>query len=456
MLKKATMMLAAAVMVCSAVSAMAGVNIDFDQMNFSISDVINAAAQQKIINPEPVNGQPTGKAAANGELPEWTIMVFSNGKNNLEEYLLLDANEMELVGSTDKVAVTVELGLADDRGTSKRFYISKDTTAGAGDLWGEIISDAVKVPGADMGSWKHFADFAKWSYRRYPAKRVLAILWNHGSGRIDVGGADNTGSELGIAYDDLTRNFIRNRQLAMALKEIGKGIGKKVDVYASDACLMQMASVAYEMKDDAEVIVGSEENIPGAGFPYDSILAALTSDPGMSPEALSAVIVKKFAASYSGTGEDTTLSAIRTSSLPGFTRLLNDWVRAAAVPAGREKILQAREEALAMENGYNGNDTSNRARSKDLYDFVDLAGKKTDDGTGLRAKGDALKRFIADKLIIANGTTQAGGYYDRAKGIAIYFPKLIYDPSYDENLFSRDSLWDDFLKWKLDPGYEIR
>jgi hypothetical protein len=363
---------------------------------------------------------------------------------------------LELAGSTDKVAVTVELGLLSDRGSSTRYYIGKDTTADAANPWGEIVSAAVKVPSADMGSWKHFVDFAKWSYRKYPAKKVLAVLWNHGSGRIDIGGADNTGSELGIAYDDLTRNFIRNKELALALKEIGQAIGKKVDVYASDACLMQMASVAYEIKDDAGVIVGSEETIPGAGFPYDSILAELEADPGMSPEALSSVIVKDFAAYYSATPENTTLSAIRPSALPEFTSLLNDWVRSAAVPADREKILQAEDEALAFENGYNGNDTSYNARSKDLYDFVDLVGEKADDGSKLRAKGNALKNFITSKLIIRNGTTPAGGEYDRAKGIAIYFPKLIYDSSYDENLFSRDSLWDDFLKWKLDASYKVR
>ena len=87
---------------------------------------------------------------------------------------------------------------------------------------------------------------------------------------------------------------------------------------------------------------------------------------------------------------------------------------------------------------------------------MDLAGQKADDGSKLRAKGAALKNFIAAKLIIANGVTPAGGDSGRAKGLAAYFPRLIYDSSYDENLFSRDSLWDDFLKWKLDASYPVR
>ncbi len=38
---------------------------------------------------------------------EWTIMVFLNGKNNLAPFAVKDLNEMEMVGSTDKVNICV-------------------------------------------------------------------------------------------------------------------------------------------------------------------------------------------------------------------------------------------------------------------------------------------------------------------------------------------------------------
>ncbi len=438
--------LAIAVLVLGGVPSVRAQGLALEDIPLALAGAASAAVPAA--SPAAASGLP---AEAPASEREWLVLVFINGRNDLASAAVEDVNEMELAGSTDKVAITVELGLMEDRGVSSRMYIEKDADAS-----GDIISPAVKVPNADMGSWKHFVDFARWSYRKYPAKKVMAVLWNHGSGRIDIGGADNAGAELGIAYDDLTRNFIRNRQLGMALAEIGKAIGKKVDVYASDACLMQMASVAYEMKDHAEVIVGAEENVPNAGFPYDAILSALAAEPGMGAEALGALVVREFSGYYSGYGENSTLSAIRTSALPGFVKLLNDWVRAAAVPAGREGVLRAGEAALAFENGYNGNDTSYNALSRDLYDLVDLAGKSADDGSALRARGEALKKFISGRLVVANGTTPAGGEYDRARGMAVYYPRLIYDTSYDENLFAGDSLWDDFLKWKLDPSYKVR
>ena len=438
-----------------ALAAVAALALGLGAQDLSFDDLPAAVEDIKAAGFPAAVPLPAREAPAAGER-EWLVLVFLNGHNDLWQEAIKDVNEMEMVGSTDKVAVTVELGILQDRGNSARFYIQKDTTTDAGTEFDNIISPAVEVPGADMGSWKHFADFAKWSYRKYPARKVLAVLWSHGSGRIDIGGADNTGSELGIAYDHLTRNFIRNKQIAMALAEIARSTGKKVSIYASDACLMQMASVAYEIKDSADFIVGSEDAIPYDGFPYDAVLADLAADPGMSPEALSKTIVKNFHAYYAKTQEHTMLSAVRASELPEFVRLLNDWVRAAAIPTHRKKILEAEEAALAFDEGHNGNDTFYNARSKDLYDFVDLAGKKADKTSRIYAKGETLKDFIANKLITANKTTQDGGDYDRAKGIAVYFPRLIYDCSYDENLFSRDSLWDDFLKWKLDPSYKVK
>ena len=41
---------------------------------------------------------------------EWTIMTYINAKNDLEYSGLKDVNEMEQVGSTDKINIVVEIG----------------------------------------------------------------------------------------------------------------------------------------------------------------------------------------------------------------------------------------------------------------------------------------------------------------------------------------------------------
>gem|GEM_PF-5637235 len=59
-------------------------------------------------------------------------MVFMNGKNNLEEMALFNLNDMERVGSTDKVNIIAETGRRYinldgkwEQGV-RRFYIQKD------------------------------------------------------------------------------------------------------------------------------------------------------------------------------------------------------------------------------------------------------------------------------------------------------------------------------------------
>ncbi len=434
---------------------------DFDKFYGELNDVKSAASSPvavPVVEPAPV--VEVAEVEAPAEIPEWLVMVFINGRNNLYSAAIKDVNEMEMVGSTAKIAVTVELGLVQDEGNSTRYFIQKDTrfpvantVRGDGD-YNHIISNGVRVPNSDMGSYKHFINFAKWSIRRHPAKNYMVILWNHGSGRVDIGGADNTGAELGIAYDDLTRNFIRNSQLAIALKEIKAIAGKKVDVYSSDACLMQMLSVAYEMKDHAEYIVQSEEIVPGYGFPYNTILTSLNASTSFSAAKASQIIVDRYNDFYkANTGRGTTISVIDSSGFGSFNTLLNLWIKQAV--KHRADVLEALKGTLSFEYGYDGNDTSHNARSKDLYDFIENVNVRVDKKSELYKVGKDLQKHINGGLVVKN-TNKITGPYSRAKGLAVYLPKMIYDTSYDEMFISRDTLWDDFVKWIMDESYKVK
>ncbi|MCG2725999.1 MAG: clostripain-related cysteine peptidase [Elusimicrobia bacterium] len=432
----------------------ASLNNFYEKLNDAKAVTLTSAASPATIAvPAPAAA---AEIKAPDEMAEWLVMVFINARNNLWPAGIMDINEMEMIGSTAKVAVTAELGILQDKGNSTRFFIQKDN----GDS--KMTSPGIEVKNSDMGSWKHFVDFAKWSIKRYPAKRYMVILWNHGSGRIDIGGADNSGAELGIAYDDLTRNFIRNSQIAKALKEISQYAGKKVDIYASDACLMQMLSVAYEIKDYAEYLVQSEEIIPGYGFPYDAILQRLNDSPSSSAASTASMLVDEYHNYYSSTEpywykkdrspdykQGTTISAISSRRLYTLNFFLNKWIRE-IVKVDRVAILKAIDKTFSLGYGNDGHDTSHNVRSKDLYDFAEQVNKIADKNSPLYAAGAALQKYMVNRLIVANKTTGPNTDYNRAKGLAVYFPKMIYDASYDEMLISRDSLWDDFIKWTLD------
>ena len=368
---------------------------------------------------------------------EWTIMVFVNAKNNLERYGLKDMNEMEMVGSGDKYNVVVELariaGYDSSEGdwkTSRRYLVQKDNDTN------NVTSPVVEeLPSVDMGDYKHLVDFVKWSKARYPAKKYMLVVWNHGAGWIK--GADPR--TKGISYDDETKNHITTPQLGLALKEMGG-----VDVYGSDACLMQMAEVVYEMKDYVTYIVGSEETEPGDGYTYNDFLAPVFAKQNMGPAVMAKVAVDAYSDHYEKLDQGSTQSYLRTSALAGLLDASNAF--AYAITAAGEKDLAKSAMSGAQSYAYPEN--------KDFYHFAQLVVAGTRNAE-VKATGEALMTFIKTKLVAHNRTTNGadGGWwsppsdYSDSHGIAMYLPGKAAPASYAELAWARYSNWDEFITW---------
>lgn len=385
-------------------------------------------AMPEVSAPAPVNAAPQNAAGPR----EWLVMVFINGVNDLGilGFANNDINEMEAVGSTDKVAVLVEYGILGQDGSgdrnlqfqrgSKTIFVTRDADPN------RITSPVVfSSNDGDMGSEAHLLRFVKRGLRLYPARKVALVIWNHGAGR------------LGIAFDDVSKNHMEVDKLGFALGKAAQAMGHKIDVFATDACLMQMASVVYEFKDAADVIVGSEEVIPGNGYPYTPILSRLTANPGMDAEALGRLIVDAYGASYN---KDATLSAIRSSAVPGFREALDAWVQ--AVRADRAAFAAATDPALI-----NTVSRFSYKDSKDLIDYVEKVEARLPDSRAVKAAGTRLKAQVQAAMLVRNVMKPPqGDPYTAAKGIAIYIPDLRYaSANYEKMAFAADSQWDDFL-----------
>ena len=165
-----------------------------------------------------------------------------------------------------------------------------------------------------------------------PAKHYFLDVWDHGSGwhAIQLNSAamaqpDHTifggFSPLDISWDDNSGNSITTQQLGQALTESAKIIGHKVDLYASDACLMAMAEVANEMADSVQIYAGSEEVEAAAGWPYDALLKRWAAKPTSTAAEIATILAEEYVKSYSG-GEngtsDATYSVFDMSKLTNF------------------------------------------------------------------------------------------------------------------------------------------
>lgn len=369
---------------------------------------------------------PTSPARAEAE---WTVLAFMNGKNNLEAFGLADLNEMETAGSTDKVNIIVELGRSrahdesdGDWTGARRYRVLRDADPAK-------INSAVlaEYPQADMGDWRRLADFIAWGKANYPAKRYMVIVWNHGNGW-----KGRAAAQKGISTDDETGSTITTAQLGRAL-----AAGGKIDLFSMDACIMQMAEVAWEARGTADYVLASEEVVPNEGQRYDLFMAALTGSPWLSAEELGKAAVKIYADHYAAVKRYGTMSLLRVSALEKFAALLDGWTD--AVRAKSEKLAVSDSRSKTQQFWYDDN--------IDIYHLVQLTTAYPYLNRLVAEKGRELTEFMDRELVVSSRFIS--NQYRNSHGLAVYMPKSWLDPAYRDLNWSAATKWDEFCAWML-------
>lgn len=305
-------------------------------ITFSPTSVGGKTAIISIVNNDSDENPYTFRVNGN-QTTKWNFLVYIDGDNNLEPYAIADINEMEQIGSNADVNILVlfdrtpgyDSSNGDWKGT--RLYkvtIDADTVNILSELqtaspWGKS-DDSVEVEMDDPNTLK---DFIVYCQQNYPAQHTVLTLWNHGDGAWPrfmtkkIKGSQKTkkskissGADRGICWDDTSGggefDCLTHDEVASALSNARAETSQKIEVINMDACLMQMLEVAYEWKNEADYLVGSEEVVPGVGNDYDVLLGHLTANPSMSPLTLATTLVDDYYSYYNSNGGDTTYSAI--------------------------------------------------------------------------------------------------------------------------------------------------
>jgi hypothetical protein len=387
------------------------------------------------IVPVPVDFQED--AAAPAAEKEWTIMVFVNGKNNLEGDGLSDINEMEKIGSTPGINVIVEVGqFSSDK--MARYYITKDTQPTK--ITSRLLGSAASI---DMGDPASVKDFALWAERRFPAKKYMLILWDHGSGWLKGNPVEAPrGDAKGISDDWITKHNIDTPQLGRLFRDI-EAAGGRVDLLAMDACLMQMIEVAYEMKDTKiSHIAASEEVEPASGYPYDKWLAPLAMDPAMGAGELGTIVAREYLkANPDGfMGKGLTYSVVEVAKVPQLAAKMDVLAKAAIAAGDKAPVLRARAEATR----YTFTD------NKDLRRFSQLL-MQYSKSADVKAAAAEVERLIGEGgPVLFNGVSV--NKPTLSYGIAAYVPENAAGiRGYNELKLSADTSWDEFVNWLLVP-----
>ncbi len=398
----------------------------------------------------------------------WTVLVWIAGDNDLERFGLKDLEEMKRVGSTDEVNIVAQFdSMSDDR--TRRYYLRRRTT---------VEQDVVSVlDETNTGDPAVATDFFVWGLTEYPSDRVLAVIWNHGSGidetdvyrraaarglsverhatrsgkriprshvrtmlatrfRRAIFGTtlDEAMQDRGIAYDDTARDFLDTAELQRMLADVTRMTGRTIDLLGFDACLMNMVEIAYQVRRSTGLIVASEEVEPGDGWPYHRVLADLAARPAMSAADLGEVIVRRYVAAYGS--ESVTMSVVDTARAPDIAS------RVDALAVALTTALKSVPEFAAITRAMNA------AQRFDMDEFVDLGDFCRE--LLRRSKADSVRALAQATLdglpgLVLSEAHKGSGVSD-SHGIAIYLPRATPSRVYGRLEFSKDTHWDDFIR----------
>lgn len=265
---------------------------------------------------------------------DWTILVYMAANNDLHPYALWDLEEMEgkfesgqYAGSTLKSDLVVQVhsqsvtsGRAD---VPRRLHIfqrddQKYLPALSKSKFEPVGPEIVRSPIVELlphatPSGQDLNQFLSWGMKAYPAKSYMVIVWGHGQGwSSGPDEASPTHSLNGKALKEALKTLRqfpeppRSAQFggifnnpktgsSVSIPDLRDAIGdvvdrtlegKPIDVYASDACLMQMAEVLAEVTPYTRYVVGSAQVQTYLGLPYRRLLYEINTGRFLSTAGL--------------------------------------------------------------------------------------------------------------------------------------------------------------------------
>ncbi|MFO0928452.1 MAG: clostripain-related cysteine peptidase [Gemmataceae bacterium] len=267
---------------------------------------------------------------------DWTVLVYMTA-DNLVNRAFADVNELEQAAAG--LPGTVNLAMLWDQSAALTTFA---TGNGAQPAWGTtgralvapdtdpntVATRFELLPEQNTGSAAALRSFVQWATATAPARHYALVFWDHGGGLRGF----NYDKSDGLPADQLTPI-----EVSAALAGL-----PRMDLIAFDACFMATAEVAYSFRGLTDVVVGSQDVIPGAGFDYTSALSALATNPGqVTAEGLATGMVKSYARQYGASGTGDTLSTIRTAALSPLTQALQLFATSTTTATSTDRALLA-------------------------------------------------------------------------------------------------------------------
>lgn len=403
--------------------------------------------------PRPIEPPRTTKTA------RWTLMVFMAGMNNLASEADKDIAEMVAASPGGDIEVVV---FVKQPGGSRQFRVGGETEA---------------LGNVDSGDPNTVMGFVRWATAVAPAEKYALILWNHGTGwepwaydvDLPVGvraintpaGVKKVNSSVftstlahmvpdpvlrqrAILTDDATAHAVDTIELGRLTKAIAEHLDRNLDVLAMDACLMSNLEVAYEVRDSVEVVVASEELEPGSGWDYTDFLTQLKQADDIDAESWGRLAVASYIDSYRGSGEQVTLSVIKTAGCQHLKDKLDELAEslASTMPLGRHRLT----DALGESKRFAGHLVDLGQLCENL---IALEGTSAGEpgGESVSAAAEVVRALLGADAGYVVAQDHDGDSVQGVSGVSVYLPARSdpFAPTYADLAFA-EGQWDDMIQ----------
>lgn len=448
------------------------------------------------------------------EKPKWTIMVYLGGDNNLTPNCISVLQQLEAVEYSKDVCVLACFDSNTPWPKGSRYLAINCRRRSVRNCidW-EIHNDLIppndrehdfrppdfcadaqspKAPPLKRtGVAEGLKRFLSWSMKNHDSERYMLILYGHGP--------------LVAGQTFLVRE---NPHSSLLFEDLQKVLAphfnprSKLDILACQNCVMNGLETAYEVRDQVDVMIGSQGLVLADGWPYEKIISAIVEKPDAPTREISVKLLKACARNlidFAVMDRSSEQSAcnLRPLGEPGnITTAISEFVETMKKALDFETIngqtllkyptiVDAVRLARLEAQSYWGE------RFVDLYDFCERLLKKCNEA--VRAHNTVLKqlgprdklqrRFCATPLVQLLKETIShcislmgkckelviGSYYigpdlQYSHGFSVFFPWTLPDDPYtfvetgDEHIlktafetyseykFVKESQWADFLR----------
>ncbi len=328
---------------------------------------------------------------------DWTILIYMAADVVYELNLnpAVDIEDMMQAEFSDNINVIVQVDYSENSIISPaayRYHIYPGLK--------EQISYLGEI---DSGDENELTAFANWGFEKYPAEKQALVIWSHGNGWypyfcIDVE-ADN---DIGIANGEL-HNGIKN-------------INEHLEILIFDACNMQTVEVAAEVADYTDYIIGSEDGVNSAGFPYAEIFSIWEEQT--NTENICREIGYQYHKYYSMEEiYPISCSVLKTMEFPMLLTNLSEFTSDWAIHASDEIFIESRQNCIE----FNAAGTI-PALDVDIKEFFTNVYNNTENDS-LRTISNEILTKIESCYIFQNTIDYPPGYTSDNVGTAIiWFP----------------------------------